>query len=127
MAISLGQNIRLPLPYESKCMDQYPSILINKGAPNMTHYSAITCRRICLNNYIMTTCKCIDPLSMDARMMTESDYSSRKFCSVNHESNDRICVNKAQADYVKYLLENEYPCECGPDCLTNNYKVSLCL
>ena len=58
---------------------------------------------------------------MDARMV--SDYSSKKFCSINYKHEDRICVNETQADYVKYVLQKKYLCECGPDCLTNNYKV----
>ena len=103
MAITLQENIRLESPYQSQCLNSYPSQVKQwiKDS-NVTSYSDLKCRRHCMNHFIKNVCNCVDPLSLDVEQV--QDFSLVKFCSVNYGTTDRQCVNDARKDYMNYSV-----------------------
>ena len=92
------------------------------------HFSDMTCREACLVGFIGNKCNCVDPLSKDARQLT--DFSTSNFCNVDYKSEERKCVNEARHDYMKYSQIDQHPCGCGLDCKHNKYMVkffNLCI
>ena len=101
MAITLQENTRLESPYQSQCVNSYPSP-INQWVrdSNVTSYSDLKCRRHCMNHFIKGVCDCVDPLSLDVEQV--QDFSLVKFCSVTYNTTDRKCVTEARNDYMNY-------------------------
>ena len=101
MAITLQENIRLESPYQSQCVNSYPSP-INQWVrdSNVTSYSDLKCRRHCMNHFIKNACNCVDPLSLDVEQV--QDFSLVEFCSVTYNTTDRKCVTEARNDYMNY-------------------------
>ena len=125
IAISLRQISRLKKPYESDCMGDYPPQITGPISDMKEHiyFSDMTCREACLVGFIGNKCNCVDPLSKDARQLT--DYSITNFCNVDYKSEERKCVNEARHDYMKYSQIDQHPCGCGLDCKHNKYMVNF--
>ena len=115
VAVTRSVIKRLPYPYSSNCIDDYPSHLKRFTQTGLS-YNIDKCLNICYRQLIRRHCNCsMKETYNDGEIVF--DLNRTKFCSSNILSNDMTCM-------VNKLQDTSGICqECKPECYHERFQV----
>ena len=64
--IKVQHQVRLRRPYESKCVNEFPSAYAKFTTKHET-YSIRDCRLACIDSYLYESCKCVDKINQEVK------------------------------------------------------------
>ena len=118
----LKQTItRQKLPYVTDCSDTYPTEYQSFLNFTSVKYSNSYCKAMCLMEYVKEKCGCVDPLLTEANFLSQANPSGKFFCSVDDESEQRICSVAAVKNYSKD--DGYQQCPCKTECEKDTFEV----